>query len=493
MKIEWRAVARRVARRLSLVFALAALGACDSILEVDLPGQVTEDALYTPGQAPILVNSVASLFECGYSDFVASDGAGYEDAMTRDTGWWGGRHEFDPEPPTGECNTQDTGVGWWTPLQAARLVGEETYRRISSEWDVSEIPGDPEKLMAELAIYNGATYGLFGEHFCEMSFEGGPLMSPDAVLAEAEQWLTDGLGHISAAGGDFALPAGVTSSARQLALLLRARVRWARGDATGAAADAGMINQGFVAYVTRDAGGERTRWNKVYNSHNQEQINTVIGAVTWWSGPPNPATGVSWPDTIPFTGYRDLGILADGRAVNDNGVPITTADAGASADPRVPVVDEGRVFNEHPVWRQEKYPALDSNIPLAKWEEAWIIQAKIDGGQTAVDRVNDIRAAYGLPAAAYVNAADANQVRNLVLEDERRTLFLEGRWWSTKIQERLWFPRGVGNVQPPTTFGYLGGVRMVMPENEFRLNDNFSLDDRATLCDPLERPEVVAG
>jgi len=160
------------------------------------------------------------------------------------------------------------------------------------------------------------------------------------------------------------------------------------------------------------------------------------------------------------------------------------------ADPREPVTDEGRVFNEHPVWRQQKYPGLGEDIALARWEEAWIILAKIAGGQTAVDRINDIRAAHGLPLATYVDAGDPDQVRNLILEDERRTLFLEGRWWSTKIQEGLWFPRGVGQVQPPTTFGYLGGVRMTMPDNEFLLNENLTLDDRATLCDPVEAPQV---
>ena len=42
-----------------LVLGLGAASACDSLLEVELPGQVTAEALYEPGQAPILVNSVA--------------------------------------------------------------------------------------------------------------------------------------------------------------------------------------------------------------------------------------------------------------------------------------------------------------------------------------------------------------------------------------------------------------------------------------------------
>ncbi|MQA92090.1 MAG: hypothetical protein GEU90_18005 [Gemmatimonas sp.] len=482
---------RRVVRRGAVMLAISAIASCDSILEVDLPGQVTEEALFEAGQAPILVNSVVSLFECGYSDFVASDAAGYEDILTRDTGWWGGRHEFDPEPATTECNTADTSVGWWTPLQSARFLGEDTYRMITEEWADQDVAADRDHLLAELAIYNGAVYNLFGEHFCEVAFEGGALMSPEQVLASAEEWLTRALSHINNAGGDFAIPDGSSSSANQMAHLIRARVRFALGDHAGATADASEVSRGFMAYVTRDAGGERTQWNKVYNSHNQEQINTVIGAIDWWTGPPNPANGGAWGPIIPFTGYRNLGILPDGRAVDQSGVAITTtANEAAVLDPRTPVLDEGRVFNEHPVWRQQKYPGLDADIPLANWQEAWLILAKIEGGQEAIDRVNDIRAFHDLPEVSYVDPGNAQEVYNMVIEEERRSLFLEGRFWSTKIQENLWFPRNNGRVQPPTTFGYLGGVRMVMPESEYELNPNFDLSTRATMCSELERPIV---
>jgi hypothetical protein len=481
---------RRLVRHGAILLAIGAAAGCDSILEVELPGQVTEDALYEPGQAAILVNSAVSLFECGYSDFVASDAAGYEDILTRDTGWWGGRHEYDPEPPTTQCNTAETSVGWWTPLQSARFIGEETYRMMTEEW-ADETINNRDQLLTELALYNGAAYNLFGEHFCEIAFEGGPLQSPEQVLTTAEEWLAKALSHINSAGGDFAVPDGSAPSAMEMAHLLRARVRYALGDEAGAAADAAEVTEGFMAYVTRDAGGERTRWNKVYNSHNQEQINTVIGAVDWWSGPVNPATGQPWNSVIPFTGYRNLAILPNGRAVDESGVAITTFDhPGAVLDPRVPVEGEGRVFNEHPVWRQQKYPGLDADIPLANWEEAWLILAKIEGGQAAIDRVNDIRDFHDLPRVTYVDPGDAEEVYNMIIEEERRSLFLEGRFWSTKIQENLWFPRNNGRVQPPTTFGYLGGVRMVMPENEYELNPNFDLSQRGTMCSALERPIV---
>jgi hypothetical protein len=483
-------------RRTSIVGLVAAmaiiLGGCDDLLDVELPGQVTESGVFDPAQATILVNSAASAVECAYSDFVATNAAGNEDVLTRDTGWWGGSHEFATTTGTGStCNSANTGYAWWNPMHAGRYLAEEAYRHLDEVWEPAQVAGDRDRLLAESAIWAGVAYGLFGEHFCEMAFDGGELLTADETLGAAEEWLTTALGHLGATG-DFAIPGGTSPSAVETARLLRSRIRLARGNEAGAASDADAVSQGFMAWITRDGGGTRQRWNKVFNGHNEEQINTVIGAVDWWSGSgtPNPATGEPWPDVIPFTGYRDLGILPDGRAVTDEGHAITTATPDAIADPRVHVIDEGRVFTEHPVWRQQKYLGLGDDIPLANWEEAWLIIAKIQGGQEAVNRVNDIRDHHDLPRVDYVDPNDADQVREMVLEEERRSLFLEGRWWSTKIQERLWFPRGVGQVQPPTAYGYLGGVRMIMPSGEYDLNPNFDASARATGCVAIERPVI---
>jgi hypothetical protein len=465
-----------------LVLGVGVLVGCDGILDVSLPGNVTEDAVFSPGQATILVNSAVSIIECAYSDFVASNAAGNEDVMLRDTGWWGGAHEYAVSTGTGAtCNSANTGFAWWNPMQAGRWLAEEAHRHLADVWNPDQIVGNRRLLMAESALFAGVAYGLFGEHFCEVSFDGGPLLTADETLAKAEEWLTTAIGHIGTA--DFAIPGGTATSARQTAHLVRSRVRLARGDRPGALADAREVSPGFRAMVTRDAGGVRQRWNKVFNSHNEEQINTVAGPVDWW-------TGTGWPPVIPFTGYRNLAVLPDGRAVTATGNAITTAAAGAVPDVRVRVRDEGRRFNEHPVWRQQKYPSLAAPIPLANWEEAWLIRAKIEGGQTAIDLVNDIRRHHGLPIVTYLNPADADQVRNMVIEEERRSLFLEGRFWSTKIQEGLWFPRGVGRTQPPTSFGYLGGVRMVMPQDEFDLNPNFDLSRRGTGCAPNQAPRL---
>jgi hypothetical protein len=454
----------------SLTLAAALLGGCEGLLEVELPGQISEESLYSPDQAQILVSSAIGDVECAYSDFIATNGAGNDDVFLRVTGWWGGAHEYQTEPNTANCNVADNGYGWYKPFQKGRYVAEKAYNSISG-WTDAEVAGRP-RLLAQTAIYAGVVYGFLGEHFCEIAVDHGALMTPAQTLTRSEEWYTKALGHIGNA--DFALPAGISTSAAQTAYLLRARTRFAKGDLAGARADAEKITKGFKAYISREGGGERTRWNRIVNTHNNAGWNTIIGPIDGWKGPGN------WPPVIPFTGYRDLGVLPDGRAISTAQNAITTATAGAVKDIRVPVLDAKTVLNRFPVWRQQKYTSLDSDMPLANWEEAWLIRAEIEGGQRAITLVNEIRASHGLPLVTYLSAGDAKGIKDMIIEERRRSLFLEGRFWATKIREDLWFPRGTGTTAYP--YPYQQAVRMLMPESEFQLNPNLAPNQRGTLC-----------
>jgi len=455
-----------LAATIALVFA-----GCDSLLEVELPGSITEDSLNDPSQATVLVSSAIADIECAYSDLAATDAAGNEDVFFRVTGWWGGAHEYRETPSTTNCNTTENAYGWYTPLHKGRYVAERAFAALN-EWEVE----NRERLQAQAGIYAGVAYNVLGDYFCEVTADKGPLMSPDETLAKAEDYLTKALANIQASG-DFAIADGeVTTSARQMAHALRARVRFSRGPAhyADALADAAEVQEGFIAWVTREASGPRQRSNKVFSGNNENAYNTVNGVVTWWP--------LSNPQPIPFTGYRNLGILPDGRAVTDAGFAITTADAGAVADPRVPVLDTGQTSNGHALWTQQKYTSRDSDIPLVKWEEVWLIRAEIEGGQTAIDLVNDIRAHHGLPLVTYLSASDAEGIENLIIEERRRSLFLEARFWATKIQhkDKLWFPRGRDFT--PAGHAYRNAVRVVMPDNEFDLHPDLSLSQQGSMC-----------
>src|SRR5687767_9488623 len=97
---------RRQARAAALMFAVAATGACDTLLEVNLPSAVTSDVLNDPGTAALQVNSVAGAVECAYSALVVW-ASGLEDNFQRVAGSGPGFTQYGDTPSGGAC---DTGV-----------------------------------------------------------------------------------------------------------------------------------------------------------------------------------------------------------------------------------------------------------------------------------------------------------------------------------------------------------------------------------------------
>src|SRR5207249_3915476 len=102
--------------------------------------------------------------------------------------------------------------------------------------------------------------------------------------------------------------------------------------------------------------------------------------------------------------------------VRFNGVP----------DPRVSVTKtKDRASNGiDTVWVQNKYTALTSPIPIARYEEAQLIVAELSGGQTAVDIINKLHTKVGLPLFA---STDPTAIKNQVIQERAHELFLEGQ------------------------------------------------------------------
>jgi hypothetical protein len=261
----------------------------------------------------------------------------------------------------------------------------------------------------------------------------------------------------------------ITESMEQLAHLIRARVRLdlgtkyaAAGERAGylqgAAADAQMIEPDFAAYVTRD-GAPDSRKNTFYWNHS---VNTH-GAI---AGPQPDRVNVG--QLIPFTGYRNLRIDAQGRAVVD-GYPVVGT---GTPDPRVPVeILTGHFGNDSQtqMYLQLKYVGYGDDIPLARWAEAQLILAEIEGGQSAVNRINALRDVHDLP---HFSSSSPSEIRDAIIEERRREFFLEGRFWNDKLRHDLWFPRGVGLAVPERRGVYGRATCMVMPESEYQNNPN---------------------
>jgi hypothetical protein len=228
----------------------------------------------------------------------------------------------------------------------------------------------------------------------------------------------------------------------------------------------------------------------------QGPVQTDDGTRDYWiselGSHPN---GTAWTSPLRFTGYLDLGIIsATGAALNAAGFPVLETDAGAEDDTRVTHIIGNTAGGLDNI--PQKYPNQSDDMPLVNWREMRLIQAEAAGpGTTATGLVNSIRDADGVTpiSGSYQTLveSDPDAFDDMIIEERRRALWLEARFWSTKIQknEKLWFPRDIGEwISPSATYALEGGVRVLMPEDEYQINPNLTLEDRGLGCAVGERP-----
>lgn len=378
---------RRAALSVSTV--LLAVGAvlvagCDSLLEVELPGEVAEDSLQNPELADAMVSGAVADFECAYNNYTFGSAA-HSDEFIPSSGNlvqrnWSSRRitsSFD-NYVNGAC--EENGFGLWSTLQTARFQAEDVFSRLEgfSDGEVADRTGK----MAEMSAYAGYAYALFGEGFCQVRFDGGPTLDPGESLATAEERFTRAIDLAEQAGDDEIL---------NMARVGRARVRLDMGEAQQAIEDAELVPEGFEKTARRDGPSPSLdrRWNKGFEFFVNIGHHSVAPA------------------------FRDL---------EWEGVP----------DPRVPVQDAGQPGFDGvtPLWTTAKYPARSTDIPLATWEEAQLIIAEAAGGQRAADIINDLHERAGLPG--YDPDTDVtpgptdDEILNHVLQERSRELFQEG-------------------------------------------------------------------
>jgi hypothetical protein len=524
-----RGIASQAARVLTIGVSVGALSACDTLLEVELPHILTDEAIESVSSAQIQVNSAQALFECGVSS-MSWIALGHEDVFESVAGVAGGAHVFLNTPGTGTCDTTQQNGSFFDQFMGTRqLISTDptrlnsggsspikgVYDRLIDDGWMTQITGG-ERLAAIAAVYAAEAIGHFGQFYCEGTFDQGRFMTGPEMLAVAEDWVTNrALVHITNVG-DFAMPNSASPSARNMALGLRAQLRLAAGDLTGANTDATTVigsSATFAAFATRESGSQRR--NKVYDAGTAAAFSGMLGVNTWWNGPsrnPNPATGTTWPTTIPFTGYIFLGVMPDGRALEADNTPVRwaaearnpTTEApvslanGAVTDTRVPHIYksiQGPAKREVP----NEFTAVENDIPLVTHRELRLIQARYQnevvntpaGRLAAIAIINFLRPA-AVPdiTGAYATALSTDQaaMRMVILEEARRELYggEAGRWWQWKIQNTdvMWFPRFESFT--PSGYRYQGGVRLAFPNDEFERNPAFvavgGRDARGTGC-----------
>ncbi len=378
------------------VFALPTLllAACDSLLEVELPGQVRSQDLSNPRLSEVLVRSVQGDFDCALSTYVWAGGLWGNDFYQTDNFSRARLTQlrsdevliFDQQ----ECDG-GTFPPIYLPFQIARVQGEQAVALIES-FPPAQV-ANRDFLLGKAHAYTGYAYQILGETMCEMAFDGGGSTGREAAMRLAEDRFTQALQFVgSATSGD-------SRAMRNLALVGRARARLNLGDAAGVLEDAGQVDPGFVQYAEMDESDNR-RYNRVFDQSNRELAASAVHpsyANLTVGGVPDPRVPMELLDVLPFDGVSEP-------------------------------------------WVTLKYTDLGSDIPFASWREAQLMIAEVSGGQTAVNIINNLRATVtdlpwvsedpGLPQ---FNSANEAEIQAQVWEERRRELFLQG----TKIGDIL--------------------------------------------------------
>jgi hypothetical protein len=390
----------RRARAAHVGLALVAaqlLTACSGLLDVSLPGNVAASALDQPSLATTLVDGAQADFECAFSQYVETTAAWSNEVLNSSGGAevvsWSARFTR-PEGGTTQCPTATSNRGSFNvymPLQIARGQSELAIEKLTGFTD-AEVAGR-SLLLARANFYSGYSHMLLSEGYCQVAVDDGPLLTPAEGLAIAETRFTAAI--TAASTGTTTAHTALLNAAR----VARARVRIALGKKAEAAADAKLVPANFVFNATYTTTPVRRR-NTV-----QEDINLKFHLAV------APA-------------YRGLTF-------------------GGVADPRVIATNSNRVGIDAvtPHWAQGKYTSPDSPMPLATWDEAQLIIAEAEGGQSAVDAINRIHTKYNLPQ--YAAGGTAAQILTQIIEERRRSLWLDGHQINDKIRFNIPFATGV--------------------------------------------------
>jgi starch-binding outer membrane protein, SusD/RagB family len=365
----------------ALVAASALIAACNSsdLLDVSTPANVPVALLDDPKNAVLMVNSAVADFECAFGSMVAVEGIISDelaDAQLGAAAWPYDRRDANTQTNgsygTNGCTSNQT-PGIYNPLSTARWDADHALKNLQT-WTDAQVP-NRQALIAKAAVYAGFSYSLIGMSMCSAAFDLGPEVQQAAIFGLAEQRFTTA---IAAAQGSN------QTALLNAAYLGRARVRLFTGNKAGAIADASLVPKGFVLNAANDATDNRL-YNRIYAVTQQFGFYTVEGV------------------------SRDLKTEKGEVDPRSSSKQVSTRPADARSTIYVP----------------NKYAAGDAApTRIASYEEAQLIIAEAQGGANAVTIINALRTAVGL--AGYTGATDATSIQNLIIDERRRALFLEG-------------------------------------------------------------------
>lgn len=410
--------------------AVLAGAACRDLtsLQQSNPGALDAAGVFIPANAVLLTNGAIADFECAFSRYVVGSGLFADElsnAIANTVNFDFDRRTIATNASYGTaiCTTNQQ-PPIYTTLSTARASGDTVAAKLRG-WTDAEVPAGVSrvKLIGQAAAYAGYSIVLLGEGMCSAAINIGPELTPAQLFTEAKIRFDSAV-----------VAATATSDATTLsfALLGRARAELDLGDAASAGADAAKVPATFVLNMSADGINIR-RENFSFFSLNQNSFSTVDAS------------------------FRGLTI---------NGAP----------DPRVAVTNTGKAGTVAgtQLWTPDKYPALTTVIPIARYAEAQLIvaESKLAANDLtgAVAAINIVRASRpGVPA--YDGAGQtAAQIKAQIIEDRRRELFLEGHRLGDLRRYNQTFTPAAGTAYPGG--GGLYGTQTCFPLPDVEVVNN---------------------
>ncbi len=400
---------------LTLLLTLSLLG-CDNLLEVELPGATTAEALDDPGFATLLTTSVQGEFECAYSSFIWGTShlggeiiGGFVEAGGAE---WLQRNITPASSDYVGSGCGGTGV--YAPMATARALADDVIGRLEA-WSDQEVAGRTG-LLAKANLYAGFNYVIFGDAMCTAAFDNGPEVQPPAMFELARDRFTE------------AVSLANDAEIRNAAYVGLARANISLGDNQAALSAAEQVSPGFTYNVSRSS-ANNSRRNIIYLNNNQNRrisVDPHYWDVTWMGAP----------------------------------------------DPRVSVTNTGGKTTDGvtDLWLQTKYRSDAAPYRLASHVEAQLIIAEAAGGQRAVDIINELHAAAGIPP--FEGGSEA-EIRAQVIEERRREFFLEGKRFGD-LRRYGGFDEWTKGTHPFTPITYGGNECMPLPNVERFNNPSLS-------------------
>jgi hypothetical protein len=324
----------------------ATLAACGGLLEVSNEQDILDRNLDSPEAVAPLASGVAGDFAVAYASVIAFVGLFAQELIHTGSG--------------PDWRTLERGIGTrpsYAGDQGYQLVSRAIWVADAAAVRIRKALPDAERRaeLADVLVWGGFAHLLLADNYCQLTFHGGPAVTPRAGYERARGVFDDAL-RVATAAGD--------ADARAAALGGRARVRLMLGDLTGARDDARQVSQGF-------------RFHALYGTSPREH-NIVVATTTTLI-------------------RREAGVH-----------PRLYDDARFRTDPRTPFRDRGdTATGPDPTRRfveQLKYQQRDTPIPVFTWQEARLIEAeaelRLGNPAGAVALIDQVRRAADLPACA---------------------------------------------------------------------------------------------